>query len=342
MPDPQKNRGAYSFVIAGMGSIGKRHLQNLLSLGVRNLTLYRTGQGVLDSADFAEYPTERILPKVLSRKPTGVIISNPTALHMEVALQAAHAGCNILIEKPVSHTLAGVKELEHLIHQKGIKVLVGFQFRFHPGLRQIKRWIDDRILGSALAVSVHWGEFLPAWHPWEDYRKGYSARKDMGGGVLLTLCHPFDYLRWIFGEVISVSAMTGHVSSLDLDTEDLALALLRFSSGLLASVHLDYFRRPPRHHLTIICEEGVLTWDYEDGCATLQDGATHKRNRICPPETFERNTLFRDEMAHFLDCIESNHPPICSFTDGLQALRIVLAAKKSVQERREIEIESIV
>ena len=343
MLDPSLNdRQDLSFVIAGFGSIGRRHLSNLVHLGVHDITLFRTGKSTLSNAEHVRALVEYDLTKILSRQPDGVIISNPTALHMEVAMQAANAGSHILLEKPISHNLAGVRELEVLVHEKGLKVLVGFQFRFHPALIQIKNWIDEGILGKVLSVEVHWGEFLPSWHPWEDYKKGYSARKDLGGGVLLTLCHPFDYLKWMFGDIQSVYGMTGHVSDLEMDTEDIAVVSLRFASGLLGTVHLDYVRKPAKHHLTILCEEGVITWDNDESCALMQDGETQKIKRICPPESFERNSLFIDEVSHFIDCIQNGQKPICDLGEGIHALKVVLAAKKSAEEKREVEVASIV
>lgn len=337
-----ENKQDLSFVIAGLGSMGRRHLTNLMHLGVDNITLFRSGKSTLPNSEFLHVPVEYDLTKLLSNCPDAVIISNPTALHMEVALQAANAGSHILLEKPISHNLAGVRELELMVREKGLKVLVGFQFRFHPALKQIKSWVDEGILGKVLHVEVHWGEFLPSWHPWEDYKKGYSARRDLGGGVLLTLCHPFDYLKWLFGDMHSVFAMTDHVSDLEIDTEDMALVSLRFVSGLLGTVHLDYVRRPPKHHLTILCEEGVISWDNDESCALMQDGETHKIKRICPPESFERNALFTDEISHFIDCIRNGQNPICGLGEGIHALKVVLAAKKSATEKHEVEIASIV
>src|SRR5262249_38276429 len=153
------------------------------------------------------FPVEHDLSTALARKPIAVIISNPSSLHMNVALAAARAGAHLLIEKPLSHDLNSVATLEHLVAAQRLVAQVGFQFRFNPGLRQIKTWIDSGAIGRPVSAQVHWGEYLPGMHPWEDYRLGYAARSDLGGGVLLTLSHPFDYLRWLLGDVSHVSAI---------------------------------------------------------------------------------------------------------------------------------------
>jgi predicted dehydrogenase len=98
----------------------------------------------------------------------------------------------------------------------------------------------NEAIGRPISARSHWGEYLPAWHPWEDYRDSYSARADLGGGVVLTLCHPFDYLRWFFSEIESLSAETARSDALGLNVEDFAEAILAFKDGPYASVHLDY------------------------------------------------------------------------------------------------------
>ena len=328
-------------LIAGLGSIGRRHLRNLAALGVEDILLYRTGKSTLPDDDLVDYPTVHDLDEALARKPCAVFITNPTALHMPVALEAARAGCHLFLEKPISHTLDGVAHLAEEAEQRDLKVFVGFQFRFHPTLRIVRRWLDEDAIGPVVSASAHWAEYLPGWHPWEDYREGYSARADLGGGVLLTLCHPFDYLRWLLGEVETVHAATSQGSGLDLDVEDTALVTLRFASGALGSVYLDYVARPPTHGLRIIGRYGSITWQSEDGTARLYRRGT-LWGHVKPPLHFERNTLFMDEVRHFLDCLTNQEDPACSLEDGKRALEIVIAAKQSARERRDVGIREFI
>ena len=188
------------FLIAGLGSIGRRHLRNLKALGQQDIILYRTHQATLPDTELCDHPTFTNLEEALAEKPNGVIVSNPTALHLTVAQAAAEAGAALLIEKPISDSLIGIRDLQNTLKQTGRPVLVGFHFRYHPVLQEIKRIIDSNQLGKALKGHAHWGEYLPGWHPWEDYRNSYAARNDLGGGVLNTLSHPIDYLRWFMGE----------------------------------------------------------------------------------------------------------------------------------------------
>jgi predicted dehydrogenase len=322
------------FLIAGLGSIGRRHFRNLFALGERDILLYRTHQATLPDDELSGFPVENDLHAALAHDPDAVIISNPTALHLAVAIPAAQNGCHILLEKPVSHSLARVDELVQAVQQKGLKVLVGFQFRFHPGLQKLKQLLDEGSIGTPLSARAHWGEYLPGWHPWEDYRLGYAARPELGGGVVLTLSHPLDYLRWLLGEVNSLWAFLSK-AGLNMPVEDLAEIGLRFENGTIASLHLDYDQRPPSHTLEIIGTLGTLRWDNRDGITRLArvspGGTTTSWQEFAPPGNFERNTMFLDELHHFLQVLRGEVELLCTLMDGVQALKLALAAHQSSQ-----------
>jgi predicted dehydrogenase len=326
-------------MIAGLGSIGRRHLRNLLALGERDILLYRTHQSTLPDDELAPFPVETDLAAALAHAPDAVIIANPTALHLEVAIPAAKAGCHLLLEKPVAASLdEKVVALQQAVAGHNIQTLVGFQFRFHPVLMQIRELLESNEIGKPLSVRVHWGECLPAWHPWEDYRQSYAARKDLGGGVVNTLSHPLDYVRWLFGEVSSLSAMTGHVSDLELDVEDVAEFTLKFNNGLIGSIHLDYFQSPPAHWMEINCEKGHIRWENEFGAAKFYSVIKDRWEVIEPPADFERNYLFMEEMRHFLALVKGEAESRCNLKDGIQALKLTEAAHKSAQTGCNIQL----
>jgi predicted dehydrogenase len=324
-------------LIAGLGSIGRRHLRNLLALGEKDILLYRTHKSTIPDEELAPFPTETDLSAALDHHPDAVIVANPTALHMDVALPAARAGCHLLIEKPVADKWGSTLEnLSQVTRDRSIKTLVGFQFRFHPVLQQIKTILDTRALGRLYTFRIHWGEYLPGWHPWEDYRQSYAARRELGGGVVNTLCHPLDYTRWLFGEVHSLSAVTSKVSALELDVEDAAEITVMLESGALGSIHLDYLQRPPAHWLSVNCEKGHIHWDNETGCAKIYHAGDQRWEYLDPPDGFERNTLFLDEMHHFLDLIFGGAESHCSLVDGIMALKLTEAVHESNRTHQQI------
>ncbi len=317
------------FLIAGLGSIGRRHFRNLKALGQNEIMLYRTHQASLPDTDLDGYPTFTSLEEALAEKPDGVIIANPTAKHLEVALPAAEAGAALLIEKPVSTSLLGIREVQNALAASGKPAMVGYHFRYHPVLRQIKEIIVSEKLGKPLKAHAHWGEFLPGWHPWEDYRFSYAARADLGGGVLSTLSHPIDYLRWLMGEVKSLSASLSNISPLELDVEDNVEMILNFHSGSLGTVHLDYYQQPASHTLEIAFEKGRIRWDNESGAAILDNAELEYCERLEPPEGFQRNDMFLAEMEAFVRLCAGEQFEHCTLADGKRVQKIIDTACQS-------------
>ena len=326
------------FLIAGLGSIGRRHLRNLASLGEKDIVLYRTHKSTMSEIDLAGYPVVTDLQQALDEKPDAMIVSNPTALHLEVAIPAAKRGVHLLLEKPISHNRERVTELEQVVAKNGVKVLVGFQYRFHPTLGKLKELLLASEIGTTVSCRVHWGDYLPDWHPWEDYRKSYAARSDLGGGVVLTLCHPFDYLRWIFGEVDSIWGITAESEEIPIGAESVAEVGLTFASGMTGTVHLDYIQRPGVHTLEVIGTEGTLRWDNTSGDLRMYKAGSHEWTTFYPPQGFERNSLFISEMTTFLELLHGEIVSPCSLGDGIKALDITLAVLDSARENRKINL----
>ncbi len=333
------------FLIAGLGSIGRRHFRNLISLGEKDIVLLRSHRATLPDDELAGYPVETDIHEALKKhKPEAVIVANPTALHLGVAIPAAEAGCHLLLEKPVSDSLERLDILQQAAQKSGSRILVGFQFRYHPTLNKARELIQSDALGKILTVHAHWGEYLPQWHPWEDYRQSYAARADLGGGVIVTLTHPFDYLRYLIGDVESLWSFNGHISPLEIDVEDTAEIGLKFKNGAIGGVHLNYFQRPPTHRLELVGTNGTLQWDNADGIlhfhkmpapfASYSDvPSAPVIESFSPPEGFERNQLFAAQTRHFLETVRGESEPLCRLEDGVHALELALAARWSQAHR---------
>lgn len=327
-------------LIAGLGSIGRRHFRNLVALGQKDIVLYRTHKATLADDELAGYPVETDLAAALTKhRFDAVIVANPTALHLDVAIPAAEAGCAVLLEKPIAEDLSRVDALRRAAQKNGNRILVGFQFRYHPTLNKARELIASGILGKILTVHAHWGEYLPNWHPWEDYRQSYAARDDLGGGVIRTLTHPLDYLRYLLGEIESVRSLQGHVSALELSgVEDVAEIGLKFASGAIGGAHVNYFQRPPVHRLEIVGAEGTLRWDNADGTlihfqmpdafgGIYPQPAAAIETVYKPPVGFDRNHLFIEQTKHFLQVAAGESAPICTLEDGIRVMELALAAK---------------
>ncbi len=327
------------FLIAGLGSIGRRHLRNLVALGEKDIVLLRTHLSTLSDEDLAGYPTETDLTTALKKhRPDAVIVANPTSLHLDAAIPAAEAGCAILLEKPIASSMERLDLLQAAVASSGSRVLVAFQFRFHPSLLYARQLIGDGAIGRVISAHVHCGEFLPAWHPWEDYRTGYAARADLGGGVLLTQCHSLDYLPWLVGPVESVWGMVAKLSDLDVNVDDTAEIGALFAGGAFGSLHLDYNQQPPAHRFHVIGTDGTIQCDFSDGVVRLYRASNKQWESYPLPEGWERNVMFMEEMRHFLQVVRGEAEPTCTLDDGIRVLRLIEAVRQSQATGRLIRL----
>jgi predicted dehydrogenase len=318
-------------LVVGLGSIGVRHLNNLHTLGVQELAVVRSRNLV---------PFHAIVPKdvtvfhdldlALSQKFDLVVVANPTSLHLETLVRALEAGSHVYVEKPLAHENGRLVELTPYLSTSGPKVLVGCQLRMHPGLRKIEEWVRQDKLGQIYSVQVDLGEYLPDWHPWEDYRQSYAAREDQGGGVVLTLIHELDYLHWLFGKPREVYAIGGHRTSLEINVEDTALITFETELGICVQLRMDYWRKPPVRHMNIVAEKGIVDWDYPGRRTTLKEEGKIV-DEIELPQTWDRNELFLSMMKEFLEAISHGGSPRVTLQDGIDVLDTALAVKKSLQ-----------
>jgi predicted dehydrogenase len=329
----------------GLGGVGQRHLRNvhahlgdraqLLAYRVRDLRQTLTPTLTIEKGiDFIERHEVKVfadLADALAQEPNMVFVSNPTSLHMPVCLEAARAGCDLFIEKPLSHDEEGVDELVDLCHGKGLVTLVGFQLRFHPCYLLLKRLLTEGTVGKPLSVRAEVGEYLPNWHPYEDYRQSYASLSTLGGGVVLSQIHEIDYLLDLFGTPERAVALGGKLSHLEIDVEDVVDVLLanKFEDRLLpTTLHMDYAQRPSSRFCRVVGDEGTVQMDITNTRVTLdQAGGEHAVYEF--PE-FERNDLFVSEIEHFFDCVAKRQPTDVPVEVGVQSLRIALAIKRSL------------
>jgi predicted dehydrogenase len=310
--------------------VGLRHANNLQRLGVKKIGVVRQRNRRLHKAvDLSRFTVYSDIKEAIRSGYDAAVICNPTSHHIDTALMIADAGIHMYIEKPLSHSLAGIDILSKCIRSESSPLVatVGCQFRFHPNLEDIRAWMTDKSIGRIIHICVDTGEFLPSWHPWEDYRKSYASRKDLGGGVVLTLIHEIDYLHWLFGPVRPISAVGGTSGKLELDVEDHATTFMTTSGGTPVVMHLDYLQQPPCRKMKIVGTKGTIAWDYHKNRACEYVDGDLKRNSLLPPE-WERNDMFMASMQDFLECVITGKTPKISIEDGIETLRIALSIRE--------------
>jgi predicted dehydrogenase len=320
-------------LIIGLGSMGRRHYTNLRELGLTDFAFCRSRPEPLEDAPAV--PVFTNLEDAMKERPDLVLVTSPSPAHLSSAVPAARGGCHLFIEKPLAAALEGVEELDRIVCQNGTVAMVGYDLRFDEGLLYIERLLSEGGLGGVLSVRAHVGQYLPEWRP-GDYRKHVTARAELGGGVILELIHEFDYLLWLLGAVDAVSCVSGHVSRLDMNAEDVAVCHLRFASGALGSVHLDCVDRIASRGCRIICEESTIIWDSLARTVEWLEPGTTRMKRFSYSER-QRNDRLVAEMRHLLMCVEGVERPRVDLDAARRSLRLALAAKRSADRGGAVE-----
>jgi predicted dehydrogenase len=279
------------------------------------------------------------LDDALAERPDLVIVANPTSLHVETARKAIQAGAHVLVEKPLSHSLQGVQELLAMAEERGQKLMVGYQLRFHPLLARARELLGQGAIGPVYSARAEVGEYLPDWHPWEDYRQSYSGSRVLGGGPILTFSHEIDALCWLIGTPSRLSAMSARASALEIDTEDVAELSLQYDRGLLATVHMDYLRRLPKRGIELIGRDGILRWEYDDNRLARWTPTTTSWLIEQGDPRFDRNHMFLAELAHVAACLRGEiERPLIDGEQGAAVLALALASLQSARDGRVIDL----
>ena len=342
-------------LIAGLGAIGQRHLRNLRKLlgAQAEILAYRVRGNpevftdTLKIEEGTSLETKYALQvfhdfdQALNQNPDAVLICNPSSMHIPIAMKAARAGCHLFIEKPLSHNYEQIDDLITIAKKQNIKVVVGYQMRFHPCLLHLQSLLQKQAIGRILSVRAEVGEYLPGWHTYEDYRTTYGSRQDLGGGAILSQIHELDYLFWLFGLPRRIFALGGHLSSLEIDVEDTVEILMEYSNNghlIPVSLHQDYLQRPPSRTCQVIGDSGKILVDIR---ALTVDVFDSKGNNVesTSYEGFQRNQLFVDELKYFLDSLQGLRTPLVTLEEGAQSLRMALAAKESLASGKVVELE---
>lgn len=322
--------------VLGLGSIGKRHIMNMISLGIAPADI----TGVETRKDRQEETQKRFgvtqfvddYRKLKGQKFDCAFICTPTSLHIEPAKMFAEQGAYIFMEKPLSHNMDGVEELVKIVKAKNVEVLMAYIFRFAPSVRKLKELIDANAIGKVLYFRGEFSEYLPDWHPWEDYRSFYMAKKSMGGGSILDQSHIIDLAHYLFGEVNEVFAFNGKVSDLEVDADDMAEITASFKSGLQGTIHSDMLGRAHKKWMEIKGTKGNIEWDFYDYSVKLY----HADDKKWETWTFKKdaNEMYINEMQHFLDCVKNRKRPLIPLEEGVHTMKIILASEKSSKTRK--------
>jgi predicted dehydrogenase len=324
-------------LIVGLGSIGARHARvaRLVCPGVHIVALRHRATD--DSREVVDAQVTTV-EAALATRPQAAVIASPATHHIGVALALARAGVPLLVEKPLAADTDGVTELITTCAERGVPLLVGYNLRYLPSLQRFHADVRAGRVGRVLSVRAEVGQYLPSWRPGQDYRQSVSARQALGGGVLLELSHELDYLRWLCGDVVWVSAIVVRQSDLEIDVEDTAHLTLGFAPddagrSVVASVSLDFIRHDTTRQCTVIGAEGSLRWTAATGRVEWF-GRGASAWQTVSEEASERDATYLAEWREFVACINSSRSPQVTGEDGRAVLEVIAAARRSAASGR--------
>ena len=329
-------------LIIGLGSIGKRHLRIARELNPEadiRVLRHQKCSYTPEYSDGCFFSIEQ----ALVFKPQLAVIANPANFHMGKAQPLAEIGTHLLIEKPLSISTDGIEQLIETCRKNKIVLLVGYNLRYLPSLKKFRDLLREKIIGKIFSVRGEIGQYLPTWRPDTNYKESVSARRDLGGGVLLELSHEIDYMRWIFGEVDWVKASLSKQSNLEVNVEDTAHLILGFDSlsnnenQLIGSLNIDFIRHDKTRLCTVIGETGTLRWN---GVTEKVELFEINSKEWCELYQYEqhRDDTYILEWKHFLDCVENQQTPIINGIDGLKVLNIINAARQASKYKKQCKV----
>lgn len=309
-------------LVIGAGSIGERHINNLWHLGYRNINVFRQRNIPFRNIKGVKLRVLLDWNEVITLMPFASIIATPTIQHIRQAISCAMLKSHLLIEKPLSNSTEELTFLEEIVVKNKIYLRVGYMMRFHPLIIKLKSIIENEQLGELISFTSKWGEYLPDWHPWEDYKQSYAAKKELGGGVALTLSHDIDLANWLCNsKIIDHITFKNSKSKLEVDTESGVDILLRYENGITGHIHLNYYEKVSERYLRLVFVNGTIIFKYFQNTLTLK---TPENNEHIVIENFNRNDLFIAQTKSFFECIGnfSIDESINQINESIQIIKI--------------------
>ena len=207
---------------------------------------------------------------------------------------------------------------------------VGYQLKFNPIILKLKDLLSKKIIGDIYYVNIHHGEHINDFHPYENYKHSYAAKKSLGGGVVLTQIHEIDYMLYLFDnyKVVNKSSISTKVSDLQIDVEDTLSAqfILRDRKrNLICQLHTNFYEKPKRRQINIIGKKGKIFCDLNKGIINVFRNGKERKILF----NFDRNKIFMKQVKYFLNCIKKNKK-VSSKLDvisGAKSLELALRLK---------------
>ncbi len=306
-------------LVIGYGSIGQRHVINLLKIKAIEKIAVCTKNISCENA-FKNNKKVEIVSSLKNINADFAIIANETYKHVDTALFLADKGIHLVIEKPLSHDLKRTGLLKKEVARKKLKLCVAYNMRFLGAIKYIKKQLEKNLLGDLYFAQIEAGQYLPLWRK-RDYTESYSAHKSKGGGVALDLSHEIDYMRYLFGNPSSWKVFKARVSKLKINSEDMFEGLYKYDNNFMCSIHLDYLQSEKRRFIRIVGSKGTLICNFAEKYIKIKNDT--KETIVSDESMFDFDKTYSDELNHFVGTIQGKTVPYVTLEDGIMALRLL-------------------
>jgi predicted dehydrogenase len=317
-------------VVIGLGNIAKRHRANLKTIfdGVKVIAVSSSGRKVVESIENADQIANDI-EDVIVAKPDFVIVATPATFHAKHSIPLIEAGIPVLIEKPVSASVADALNIQNTACQRNVAVDIGYCLKYLPSTIYMKNLMDDDFLGNIYNISLEVGQYLPDWRIGTNFRKSVSASAGLGGGALLELSHEFDYAQWLFGDLKLKYAILRSTTELNLDVEEIADVLLETTTGAICSVHLDFLQKKPVRKCIVMGEMGRIEWDLIRN--TIWYDSNSDKKILYSDERWNKNQMYIDMVLDFANNLTVGCKQNSNLNESVKIISLIEEIKNSAQ-----------
>lgn len=322
----------HRILVIGVGSIGERHVRCYLATGRAEIGICEIHDDLRNKIAnrYAIGEVFSDLAVALAASWDAVLIATPAHTHIPIAIQAANADIDLIIEKPLSTSLDRIDELQRLVSDKSLFTAVSYNHRAHPGVVSMKAALDSGRFGKPLQLYSTMGQNFPTYRP--AYRNIYFADREQGGGAIQdAITHTFNLAEWLIGPITRITVDADHMALEGVTVEDTVHAMARHGN-VMANYSLNMYQQPNDSHLTIVCEKGTLRFSLHEKRWRYMlepDGTWVDEFHEMP----ERDTWYIHNANAILDGLEGKAPAPCTLDEGLQTLRVNLAALRSMESQ---------
>jgi predicted dehydrogenase len=308
-------------LVLGAGSAGSRHARLLASAGAEVTVTDPDG----DRAAATGLPTAPFDLDALGT-PDGIVVASPSVAHAEQTLAALATGAYVLVEKPLT---SSVDDVNGVAAAADGRVMVGYNLRLHAPLERLAQLVADGRAGAVSSFRLWFGSWLPDWRPQVDYRTTYSARAELGGGVLMDAIHELDLLLWLAGDdrFTVLGAVVDRLGPLEIDVEDTVKALLRHADGAVAELSLDYLSRRYRRGVEVVGTDATLRLDWARQVLEVEDadGVASEPATTAVMDSYER------QAERFLAFVRDGTAPPVDAAEGARSVQLAAAIRNAAR-----------